>query len=142
MVKSTTHTRTPVTVNSLTMSVLEQELARAKSVQSTIESRIATMKTEQEKATKLREGVKALAAQFGLKDESEILDLLRKQAQPPRPIRRFKVTEELEARIIAMVRDGKSGNQIKKATGISLPTIQALKGRHGLIQHKVLHAVA
>lgn len=119
---------------------MEQELARAKSVQLSLESKIAAAKTEQEQIGKLRAGLQSLATTFGLKDETEILALLRKQAAPPKPIRRFKVTEELEAKIIALVKEGKSGNQIKKATGISLPTIQALKGRHGLIVHRTLPA--
>jgi uncharacterized protein YerC len=135
---ASTEQRTPAPVAPTSISALESELARAKSVQQHLEARITAAKTEQEQIGKLRAGLQSLATTFGLKDEHEILSMLRKEAAPPKPIRRFKVTEQLEARIIEMVRSGKSGNQIKKATGISLPTIQALKGRHGLIQHRTL----
>jgi hypothetical protein len=134
---ATSVSRTP-TPAPLSLAALESELARAKSVQQHLENRITDVKTNQERAAKLRSAIRDLATSFGLKDESDILTMLRQQAAPDKPRRRFKVTEELEAKIIGLVRDGKSGSQIKKVTGISLPTIQALKGRHGLINHRVL----
>ncbi|MFH1499921.1 MAG: helix-turn-helix domain-containing protein [Verrucomicrobiota bacterium] len=47
---------------------------------------------------------------------------------------RTKITPELKAQVIAAVQEGKSGAEISKATGISLPSVQNIKKEAGLVK--------
>ncbi len=47
---------------------------------------------------------------------------------------RAKITPELKQQVIAAVQDGKSGAEIAKSFGISLPSVQNIKKEAGLVK--------
>jgi DNA-binding NarL/FixJ family response regulator len=49
---------------------------------------------------------------------------------------RVKITPEIEAQVKSLAEAGKTGNQIAAATGISLPSVQNLKKKLGLVAKK------
>jgi DNA-binding NarL/FixJ family response regulator len=50
--------------------------------------------------------------------------------------RRVKITNETRAEVKKLVRDGKTGAQIAKQVGISLPSVQNIKKALGLVQKR------
>lgn len=61
----------------------------------------------------------------------------RKAAGKPRGRRkRMVVTEELRNTVRQMAESGKTGSEIKAATGLSLPTIQNIKKQAGLVKSR------
>lgn len=49
---------------------------------------------------------------------------------------RVKITPEIEAQVKSLAEAGKTGKQIAAATGISLPSVQNLKKKLGLVAKK------
>lgn len=47
---------------------------------------------------------------------------------------RAKITPETKQKVKALVKDGKTGSEIAKALGISLPSVQNIKKELGLVQ--------
>jgi transposase len=50
---------------------------------------------------------------------------------------RARITDEVKAKVKQLVEEGKSGSQIAKALGISLPSVQNIKKAFGLVKSKV-----
>lgn len=48
--------------------------------------------------------------------------------------RRATITDEIKAQVVKMAKDGKTGAEIAKATGISLPSVQNIKKDAGLVK--------
>lgn len=55
---------------------------------------------------------------------------------------RARITDEIKAQVKALVEEGKSGSQIAKAIGISLPSVQNIKKAFGLVKSKAAAAPA
>ncbi len=49
---------------------------------------------------------------------------------------RARITDEVKAKVKQLVEEGKSGSQIAKAIGISLPSVQNIKKAFGLVKSK------
>ena len=52
------------------------------------------------------------------------------------PRKRAKITPEIKAKVKSMVGAGKTGAEIAKALGISLPSVQNIKKELGLVQKR------
>lgn len=71
-----------------------------------------------------------------------------KAAKAPKPAKavkagkRTKITPELKAQVIAAVKVDKSGAEIAKAFGISLPSVQNIKKEAGLVKARAAAPVA
>jgi hypothetical protein len=50
--------------------------------------------------------------------------------------KRAHITDETRAEVKKMVGEGKTGNEIAKATGISLPSVQNIKASLGLVKKR------
>jgi DNA-binding NarL/FixJ family response regulator len=57
-----------------------------------------------------------------------------KATKPAKKGKRGKITDETRAAVKSMVGDGKTGAEIAKALGISLPSVQNIKKDLGLVQ--------
>lgn len=64
------------------------------------------------------------------------------KAEKPAKRTRAKITAELKAQVIAAVQDGKSGAEIAKSFGISLPSVQNIKKEAGLVKARSGEAAA
>lgn len=57
-----------------------------------------------------------------------------KAAKPAKTSKRVKITPELKEQVRAAVVEGKTGSEIVKAFGISLPSVQNIKREFGLVK--------
>jgi len=81
-----------------------------------------------------------LPARYGFTEVGEFLAAVRaaaggRGAAKPRGQKRRKravITEAKRARVLRLVKAGKTGNQIAVAAGISLPSVNAIKKKAGL----------
>ena len=94
--------------------------------------------------------LKALPAQYGFGSAAEFIDAVigatggslrrgRKKsasAAVGQKRRRAKITDETRAEVKKLVHGGKTGAQIAKALGISLPSVQNIKKALGLVQKR------
>ncbi|MEN9811697.1 MAG: hypothetical protein RL479_383 [Verrucomicrobiota bacterium] len=90
----------------------------------------------------------ALPAQFGFDSAQAFADaVVKASASGARPARkgavkpkgkrkRSVVTDELRTQVKQLAEAGQTGNQIKAATGLSLPTIQLIKKAFGLVKSR------
>lgn len=86
----------------------------------------------------------ALPGKLGFKSVDELVAALRvaqggsgEKAAAPKPRRkRAVITAETKAQVKKLVEAGKSGSQIAKAVGISLPSVYNIKKALGLTQGK------
>ena len=63
-------------------------------------------------------------------------------AKAPKKRTRAKITDEIKAKVIALANEGKTGAEIVKAVGISLPSVQNIKKAAGLVQARKTEAPA
>lgn len=83
----------------------------------------------------LNEFIKALKAAAGKAGKGK----KAKAAKAPKAAKagkrtRTKITPELKLQVVAAVQEGKSGAEIAKAFGISLPSVQNIKKEAGLVK--------
>lgn len=57
-----------------------------------------------------------------------------KKAYKPKTRKRAVITDSVRAKVKALLKAGKSGSQIAKAVGISLPSVQNIKKTFGLVK--------
>lgn len=105
--------------------------------------------------TKFNQKLVALPAKYGFKSMDELIDALRRAAagagQAPRKARstssgqaggakskrkRAKITPEVKEKVKAMVKEEKTGAEISKKLGISLPSVQNIKKELGLVKKR------
>ena len=58
-------------------------------------------------------------------------------APAPKARKRARITDAIRARVKKLVEAGKTGSQIAKAVGVSLPSVQNIKKALGLVKSKV-----
>lgn len=119
-----------------------KELASARERLASLESAIQT-----ELAAELR----TLPAAYGFPDANAFIEAVRAaaggkksksprghaQTSPAKPRRkRAVVTDETRASVKRMVEAGKTGGEIAKELGISLPTVQNIKKALGLVRRR------
>jgi DNA-binding NarL/FixJ family response regulator len=117
-----------------------KELAAAKARVTELESTIAA---------ELRSELAALPARFGFADTRSFLIAVnaasgkrrgRKpgaaKAATPKRRKRAKITDATRASVKTLAEEGKTGNEIAKSLGISLPSVQNIKKALGLVRKK------
>lgn len=83
----------------------------------------------------LNEFIKALKSAAGKGGKAKKSKAVKAAKAPKAGKRtRAKITPELKQQVIAAVQEGKSGAQIAKAFGISLPSVQNIKKEAGLVK--------
>jgi hypothetical protein len=60
----------------------------------------------------------------------------KKTAAAPKTRKRAKITAAIRARVKKLVKAGKSGSQVAKAVGISLPSVRNIKKAAGLVKSR------
>ncbi|MFZ5497428.1 MAG: helix-turn-helix domain-containing protein [Verrucomicrobiota bacterium] len=98
-----------------------KELQAAKAKVAELEMKIAAER---------RKGLAALPAQFGFADMNAFILALRATHGRRRP----RISEETRAQVKQLLAAGKTGAEIAAATGISRPSIQAIKQSLGLVK--------
>jgi len=80
--------------------------------------------------------IKALKAAAGAPRKGKKVGKAVKAPKAEKPAKRVraKITPELKQQVIAAIQEGKSGAEIVKALGISLPSIQNIKKEAGLVK--------
>lgn len=112
-------------------------------VQNITETRKKLAKLEQ----KLHAEVAKLPAAYGFKSAEEFLAAFRaavggksavkaKGAKNPKRKARVEITEEIVAKVKKLIEDGKTGGEIVKVVGISLPSVQNIKKKLGLVKKR------
>lgn len=81
-------------------------------------------------AAERRQALAALPAQFGFETMESFIRALREIQDTRRP----RISEETRAQVKQLLTAGQTGSQIAAATGISLPSIQAIKKSLGLVK--------
>lgn len=89
----------------------------------------------------LKRELAALPAQYGFDNVPKFLKAVKaaagskpKAADAPKGKRtRAKITDDTRAKVKALVEEGKTGAEIAKALGISLPSVQNIKKAAGLV---------
>lgn len=128
----------------VTDKIKELEAARAK---------LAAL--EQSVAAERNQELAALPARFGFPDVAAFISAvematggMRKgkrgrpkaatatKAVPGKRRKRAKITDETRADVKKLVGEGKTGSEISKSLGISLPSVQNIKKALGLVQKK------
>jgi hypothetical protein len=106
---------------------------------------------EQTVETELRRELAVLHRQYGYSDLKSFFKAVRaaagggihkatrkegraEKAAGPKVRKRAKITDAIRARVRKFVKAGKSGSQIAKAVGISLPSVQNIKKASGLVK--------
>ena len=98
--------------------------------------------------TELRQELATLHEQYGFSDVKAFFKAVRasagggirkagrpkKTAVAPKIRKRAKITAAIRARVKKLVKSGKSGAQVAKAVGISLPSVQNIKKAAGLVK--------
>lgn len=106
--------------------------------------------------TELRQELAVLHKQYGFSDLKTFFKAVRaaagggiqgasrkpgrpmKAAATPKTRKRAKITAAIRARVKKLVQAGKSGSQVAKAVGISLPSVQNIKKAAGLVKSRKL----
>ena len=106
-------------------------------------------RSETEIARDIHEELAVLPKQFGFSSVGHFLRAVRKAASgggkkhgrkkarktaAPRLRKRAKITNATRAKVKKLVKAGKTGGQIAKAVGISLPSVQNIKKALGLVR--------
>lgn len=117
-----------------------KELAAAKARVTELESTIAA---------ELRSELAALPARFGFADTRSFLIAVKAasgkrrgrkpgaaKAATPKRRKRAKITDATRASVKTLAEEGKTGNEIAKSLGISLPSVQNIKKALGLVRKK------
>lgn len=80
--------------------------------------------------------IKALKAAAGAsrKSKKAVKAAKTPKAEKPAKRSRAKITPELKQQVLAAVQEGKTGAEIVKAFGLSLPSIQNIKKEAGLVK--------
>lgn len=116
-----------------------QELATAKAKVAELERAIAA---------ELRNELAALPNRYGFASTEAFLKAVRSAGSKWRgrqpvaakgPVKRRKrasITDEIRAQVKKLAEEGKTGNEIARATGISLPSVQNIKKALGLVKTK------
>ena len=102
-------------------------------------------------ATELKQELGALPAQYGFESADAFIAAVRAAAgkrrgrkpgaaksaaaasTAPKKRKRAKITDKTRASVKQLVGEGKTGNEIAKALGISLPSVQNIKKALGLV---------
>jgi hypothetical protein len=96
---------------------------------------------------KVQRKLLALPGKFGFRSVAELIAALReaeKSGGTAPKIRvgkvgrrkRAKITPEMKARVKSLTADGKTGAEIAKVVGISLPSVQNIKKELGLVKKR------
>lgn len=96
---------------------------------------------------KLHAELAKLPAKFGFASADEFLAAFRastggksspkaKAAKSSKRKARVEITDEIIAKVKKLVDDGKTGGEIVKAVGISLPSVQNIKKKLGLVKKR------
>jgi DNA-binding NarL/FixJ family response regulator len=117
--------------------------------------RAKTAELEQAVAAELKNELAGLSKKYGFDSAEAFIDAVRaasgstgkrrgrpaKKAVASAPAtggdkkrRRAKITDETRNEVKALVKAGKTGNEIAKTLGISLPSVQNIKKALGLVQ--------
>lgn len=115
-----------------------------------LREKLATL--EQQVAAERSKEFASLPAKYGFESAEDFIDAVRassggkgrrgrrpgsaKAANGARKKRRRRatITNEMRAQVKKLVADGKTGNEIAKTVGISLPSVQNIKKALGLVQ--------
>ena len=123
-------TNTDYRFTSSNLAILERELEYVKNTKAQLETKIqAERAKESSLISVLKERIGALPAQFNVGSVKEVVDLIKGYCTPSSKGRgrHSKLTNEVQSQILSLVRNGKTGKEIKAVTGLSLPTIQKAK---------------
>jgi DNA invertase Pin-like site-specific DNA recombinase len=74
-----------------------------------------------------------LPASHGYSDLKSFIKALKKATKPAKRTR-AKITPELKQQVLAAIQEGKTGAEIVKAFGLSLPSVQNIKKEAGLVK--------
>jgi hypothetical protein len=132
------------------MSFIDQiaELAKAKSKLAQAEAKLAADRTaalaklpSDYGFDSLNDFIKALTAAAGKAPKGKKAKAGKAPAKAPKAAKaakrgRTKITPELKAQVIEAVKADKSGAEIAKAFGISLPSVQNIKKEAGLVKSR------
>ena len=88
---------------------------------------------EQSIASELNRELAGLPAKFGFSDVKSFVGAV-KAAAPVKRRKRARITDATRAEVKKLVEAGKTGNQIAKAVGISLPSVAKIKKALGLVR--------
>lgn len=122
----------------LTDHIKELEAARAKVA--ALEAQIASERSKELSALPARYGFKSAEAFIAAVREASDKRRGRKPGTKASPSagkrrRRAKITDETRAQVKKLVGEKKTGNEIAKALGISLPSVQNIKKALGLVRN-------
>lgn len=101
------------------------------------EKRAALVEQEKQLAIEMKAKVDGIPAMLGVTDIASAIKLIRKIGKPVSSGRKSKVTPETEARVIALVKEGKTGEEIAKEVKLSVPTVHKIKKANGLVKARV-----
>lgn len=84
----------------------------------------------------LKSFIKALKAAVGPSRKSKKTAKAAKTPKAAKPAKRTraKITPELKQQVLAAIQEGKTGAEIVKAFGLSLPSVQNIKKEAGLVK--------
>lgn len=96
----------------------------------------------QRKLAKSRAKLLQLPAKFGFASVAEFVAAVQDAAKgagaagPAKGRTRAKITPETKEKVKALVKEGKTGAEIAKVLGISVPSVQNIKKELGLVQKR------
>jgi uncharacterized protein with NAD-binding domain and iron-sulfur cluster len=86
----------------------------------------------------LKSFIKALkAAGSSFKSKKAVRVAKTSKAEKPAQRTRAKITPELKQQVLTAIQDGKTGAEIVKAFGLSLPSVQNIKKEAGLVKARL-----
>ena len=100
-------------------------------------------------ASELNKELAALPSYYGFESVAAFLKAVKKAAgngvgrkaksagEPKAKRTRAKITDETRAQVKALIEQGKTGTEIAKAVGISLPSVQKIKKDAGLVRPRM-----
>jgi hypothetical protein len=112
------------------------------------QTRAKLAELENSVAAELNKELAALPAKYGYDDPQSFIEAVRaatggkggrkvaKAAKPSASKRRKRavITDETKAKVKSLVESGKTGEEIAKSVGISLPSVQNIKKELGLVK--------
>lgn len=114
-------------------------------------AKVRVARLEKSVARELSRELAGLPAKFGFTEVEAFIGAveeaagakLRRRGRPakaaaPTRRKRAKITEAIQAKVKKLVKAGKTGTQIAKAVGISLPSVQNIKKAFGLIRERAV----
>jgi hypothetical protein len=92
----------------------------------------------------LKSFIKALKAAAGSSRKSKKTAKAAKTPKATKPAKRTraKITPELKQQVLAAIQEGKTGAEIVKSFGLSLPSVQNIKKEAGLVKVRVSRQAA